>query len=211
MKILIAVYLCLIAIAIVDVRAQGCGLITTYKPNVCLFDPQQKLNFFDQSASSNICEDINTDPFTPGLGMVPAVDQEACNLLIRQDGKDCIKLYAEFLCSDSCNLCLQLPCKKFCDNIESTCPIAAASSLGCFSFMPPCSDSNTGCTDWNVDASKIPGAISGSTTKASSTSKATTTKVTTTSPTGTHTTSSGSTINTFFVSSLTVFVIQAFF
>lgn len=206
MKVIIAIYLCLIAIAIVDVRAQSCGLITTYKPDVCLFDPKQELNFFDQSAPSNRCEDTNTDPFTPGLGMVIPANQEACNLLIRQDGKECIKLYAEFLCSTACTLCVKLPCKKFCDNLAATCPTAATSSLGCFSFMPSCSDSNTACTDWNVDGSKLPSAVSGATTKATST-----TKMITTSPTGTQTTSSGSSLTAFFISFLVVFMIQAFF
>lgn len=210
MKVFIAIYLCLIAVAIVEVRAQECSLITTYQPDVCLFDPKQKLDFFDQSGSSTICEDANSDPFVSTLGFTNVQNQDACNLLIREDGKDCIQLYAEFLCSDACNRCLQLPCKKFCDTLEATCPITAASSLNCFQFVSPCSDSNTDCTDWNVDKSKLPSAISGSTTKASSTSKATTTKVTTTSPTGTHTTSSGSTLGTFFIFSLVVFVIQTF-
>lgn len=211
MKVLFAIYFFLIATTITVTQAQNCGLITTYSPDVCLFDPQQKLDFFDQSTPSGFCEETNTDPFVNTLGFADFDNQDACNTLVRQDGKDCIQLYAEFLCSNSCNRCLQLPCKKFCDTLKSTCPLTTASSLACFQFMPPCSDTNTGCTDWNVDKSKLPGSLSGSTTKASSTTKAASTaKLTTTSPTGTHTTSSGAVINAFFVS-MTIVMVQLFF
>ena len=192
MNFIIAISFLLIAVAVTHIQAQSCGLITTYKPNVCLFDPKQKLDFFDQSGSSSICEATNTNPFVSTLGFADFANQEACNTLIRQDGKDCIQLYGEFLCSNACNRCLQLPCKKFCDTLETSCPGTSASSLGCFQFMPPCSDTNTDCTDWNVDKSKLPGSLSGSTTKASSTVKASTTKITTTTTTKSHTTTSPS-------------------
>lgn len=207
MKVFMIVSLLLIVVAITNVSAQTCSLITTYSPNVCLFDPQQQLNFFDQTPASDFCKATNTNPFTNG-GMTTADKQDACNTLIREDGSACITLYAKFMCSNDCSLCLKDPCKNFCDTIAATCPKASAN--GCFSLMPPCASDNTACTNWNVDTSKLPSPIATTTTKATtaSTVKTTTTPhSTTTTTTTSHTASSGSAllINIFFLAMIFLF------
>ena len=207
MKVFMIVSLLLIAVAITNVSAQTCSLITTYSPNVCLFNPQQQLDFFDQTGPSDLCKNVNIDPFANG-GMTTADKRATCNEFIREDGTSCIDLYAKFLCSSYCNLCLKDPCKNFCDTIAATCPKASAN--GCFSLMPPCASDNTACTNWNVDTSKLPSPIATTTTKATtaSTVKTTTTPhSTTTTTTTSHTASSGSAllINIFFLAMIFLF------
>jgi hypothetical protein len=182
MKFFTIITLLLIAIAITNVSAQTCSLITTYSPNVCLFNPQQQLDFIDQTGPSDLCKNVNIDPFANG-GLTTADKRTICNGFIREDGNSCIDLYAKFLCSSYCTLCLKDPCKSFCDTIASTCPKASAN--GCFSIMPPCASDNTACTNWNVDTSKLPAPIATTTTKVTTTTTkaGTTTKATTTTTT----------------------------
>jgi len=163
--------------------ALDCSVITSFSPNVCLFSTSQQLNFIDQSPSATLCQATNTNPFNNGaMTSTGFADRDRCNTAVREDGSACIELYAKFQCSSVCPLCLEQPCKSYCDNIHSACP--GATAAGCFTQLPPCASSNTGCTDWSVDKSKLPSAISTTTTKATG-SVTTATTTTTTTHTGT--------------------------
>jgi hypothetical protein len=170
------------------VTALDCSTVTSFAPDVCLFDSNQQLNFIDQTPSAVLCENTNTNPFNnPAMTGSGSADRDRCNTAIREDGSACIQLYAEFQCSSVCTLCLKKPCKSFCDTIKTTCP--GANAEGCFSQLPPCADSNTGCTNWDVDTAQLPSVIATTTTKATG---SVTTTATTTTTTQSSTTSSAS-------------------
>jgi hypothetical protein len=185
--ILMIVLIVTLTATVTSVTALDCSLVTSFAPDVCLFNPSQQLNFLDQTTPSTFCRDVNIDPFSAAaMTSNGAADRDRCNTAIRQDGNACIELYAMFVCSSTCELCLKDACKSFCDDIRTVCPGATAAN--CLTQLSPCSDSNTDCTDWDVDTSKLPSAID--TTTAATTKATGTTTATTTTTTGTGTTSS---------------------
>lgn len=175
---------------ILAVVGLDCNNDPPFQKDVCKFN--LPLDGLHQSTQEEFCGIVNADPFNfPPPTRTGVTDQDRCNTLIRQDGKNCIKFYAKYQCSQQCSACLQQPCHSFCADVSDTCP--GAFDGGCFDAIT-CDSDNTSCTDWDVDTSKLPDPIS---TGSSATIKVTTTRATST--TTTHTTSDSSMLSIFSV------------
>ena len=189
----------------IDVSAQ-CSTVRTYDPNVCKFSGS--LQGISGSTQANLCATANENPFdippSNGIGMA-----SACEAAVRSDGNDCLRFYTKLQCSTSCPTCNEQICQTFCVDAPSICP--SADAIGCFGSKNYCANSNTGCTNWGVDVSKIP-ASTATTTKTSSTSTGTGT-TTTRTHTSTTATSPGTALvlqstNYFVFGMLAYFVVR---
>lgn len=178
-------FICAILILTTTANAEDCSAVRSYDPRACLFSGS--LKGISGSAYANLCYDANLSPLT---ATPYGSNSGVCSDKVRQDGNACIKFYAKMMCSSSCIACNQFICKDFCSNATSICPSAA--EAGCFGTLAYCSDSNTGCTNWNVDISMIPTAPTTTTTKTNptTTTKAGVTTTTKSTSTTSHTTSS---------------------
>ena len=143
------------------IQAQECSASRTYSPEVCLFSGS--LTGISGGAQSNICQGVNPDPINvPPMTGYSGVSAATCSNAVFQDGNACEKFYAEYQCAFACPACAQLPCQYLCLDAPSICP--TAHDAGCFGSGLYCSSSNTTCTFWKIDKSKLPSGPSGSTT-----------------------------------------------
>lgn len=170
----------------ISTQAQECSASRAYNPEVCLFSGS--LTGISGGAQSNICQGVNPDPInaSPMTGY-SGVSAETCSNAVFHDGNACEKFYAEYQCAFACPACVQLPCHFLCLEAPSTCP--TAHDAGCFGSGLYCSSSNTTCTFWKIDKSKLPSGPSGTTT---ATTKGTRTTTMTSSQSHSTTTSGSS-------------------
>lgn len=189
--------ICYLMLFIGQTSAQ-CSDLRVYDPNICEFSGS--LNGISGSTQANQCESVNDNPFAiaprNGAGM-----SDACEAAIRADGHSCLVFYAKMQCSTFCRTCNQDICQFFCTDAPSTCPQADA--LGCFGSKGYCASSNSGCTNWSVNAKKIPSGTGTTATTTTGTntgsSSSTRTHTSTTASTTTSSASSNNIISPFMI------------
>lgn len=132
--------------------AQTCRSVTT-SADMCKY-PNGLSTDSDQLGE---CEATNSNIFSQKS---PGVTDADCNSLVREDGEDCIELYARMICSRECPICGTKVCKSLCDDVLDKCD--KAKDAGCFSSINfICDSDNSDCSAWEVNKNKLPDPISG--------------------------------------------------
>jgi len=123
----------------------------THAPDVCRYTQA------DNIASGRVvsCRDANEDPFAV---IPPGGNNLDCQNIVRSEGNNCIRLYADFVCSYQCAPCfgvIKKVCKSLCDDVESACPDAW--DAGCFNDVFACDTDDDDCSLIEADDSNLPG------------------------------------------------------